>query len=71
MSCATLLGGVSLDEVDWPSHSPSPCHLRQSGLRLQQPERHLHRLVHRDGRRERSAAQLPLTHLGIEGAEAK
>jgi len=28
MSCATLLGGVSLDEVDWPSgtaHRPVIC----------------------------------------------
>jgi hypothetical protein len=49
--------------------APSP-HLHQRGLRLGEPEGHVHRLVERDGRRQRAAGLLCLPERGSEQAQA-
>src|SRR3989442_919638 len=45
-------------------------HLRHHRLRLGQPERHVHRLVHRDRCRQRGAGLLLLADRGIQRAQA-
>src|SRR6266404_6213447 len=60
MACRSLAGGGQEPLPGW-YHSPSLfLYLCQRHLRLGEPERHLHRLVHLDGRREFSAGRLPL-----------
>src|SRR5882724_6470316 len=53
-------------------HSPSLfLYLCQRHLRLGEPERHLHRLVHLDGCRELSAGRLPLAGRAIQRAQTE
>src|SRR5215470_17718204 len=47
----------------------SPLHLRQRRLGLRQPERHLHRLVHRDSRRQLSTGLFALADRSIPHAQ--